>query len=71
MDLSKYISATEAGKRLGVTRPRVVQLINDGQLPAFKAGRDWLIDPKDLKLVEVRPGVGRPAGSKTKKSSKS
>jgi excisionase family DNA binding protein len=66
MDLSKYINATEAGKRLNVTRPRVVQLINEGRLKAFKAGRDWLIDPADLKAVEVRT-PGRP--TKAKKSS--
>jgi excisionase family DNA binding protein len=72
IDLSKYISATEAGERLGISRVRVVQLIAGKRLPAVKAGRDWLIDPADLKLVAHRP-VGRPAGSKgskTKKASK-
>jgi excisionase family DNA binding protein len=68
IDLSKYISATQAGERLGISRVRVVQLIDGGRLPAVKAGRDWLIDPADLKLVKDRP-VGRPVGSKKAKKS--
>jgi len=69
IDLSKFINATEAGERLNISRVRVVQLINEKRLPAFKAGRDWLIDPADLKLVENRK-PGRPPKEQSKHSTK-
>jgi len=53
------ITTTEAGEKLGVTRKRVFQLIQDGRLPAQKLGRDYVIDEEDLKLVKNRP-PGRP-----------
>ena len=65
----KIITTTEAAKRLGVTPTRVRALIEAKRLKAFKYGREWLIDPKDLEAVKVRK-VGRPRkarnGSKPK-----
>ena len=55
----KIITTTEAAKRLGVTPNRVRALIDAKRLKAFKYGREWLIDPKDLEAVKVRK-VGRP-----------
>jgi len=55
----KIITTTEAAKRLGVTPTRVRALIEAKRLKAFKYGREWLIDPKDLEAVKVRK-VGRP-----------
>ena len=55
----KIITTTEAAKRLGVTPTRVRALIEAKRLKAFKYGREWLIDPKDLDTVKVRK-VGRP-----------
>ncbi|HXC73038.1 MAG TPA: helix-turn-helix domain-containing protein [Pyrinomonadaceae bacterium] len=55
----KIITTTEAAKRLGVTPTRVRALIEAKRLKAFKYGREWLIDPKDLDAVKVRK-VGRP-----------
>ena len=55
----KIITTTEAAKRLGVTPTRVRALIESKRLKAFKYGREWLIDPKDLEAVKVRK-VGRP-----------
>ena len=55
----KIISTAEAAKRLGVTPTRVRALIEAKRLKAFKYGREWLIDPKDLEAVKVRK-VGRP-----------
>jgi len=49
----------EAAKRLGVTPTRVRALIEARRLKAFKYGREWLIDPKDLEAVKDRK-VGRP-----------
>jgi excisionase family DNA binding protein len=55
----KIITTTEAAKRLGVTPTRVRALIEAKRLKAFKYGREWLIDPKDLDAVKDRK-VGRP-----------
>jgi excisionase family DNA binding protein len=55
----KIITTVEAAKRLGVTPGRVRALIEAKRLKAFKYGREWLIDPKDLEAVRVRK-VGRP-----------
>lgn len=64
------LTTNEAADRLGVTRRRVLALITDERLPAQKFGRDYMIDERDLKLVEDRK-PGRPrkqekAGNKAK-----
>ena len=63
----KIIDTTEAARRLNVTPTRVRAMINSGRLKAFKFGREWLIDPKDLDAVKDRK-VGRPR--KARKTSK-
>jgi len=62
----KIIGTTEAGIRLGVTANRVRALIISGRLRAQKVGRDYAINPSDLKAVEKRT-PGRPKSRKTKK----
>lgn len=58
------LTTKEVAERLGVTVRRVQALIQDGNLPAEKVGRDYLIKEKDLKLVEERkPGRPRKDGS--------
>ena len=59
----KIISTAEAARRLGVTPNRVRALIEAKRLKAFKYGREWLIDPKDLDAVKDRK-VGRPRKSR-------
>jgi len=59
----KIITTTEAARRLGVTPTRVRALIEAKRLKAFKYGREWLIDPKDLDAVKIRK-VGRPRKSR-------
>ena len=61
------ISTNEAADRLGITRRRIVALILDGRLTAQKVGRDYVIDEKDLKLVEDRK-PGRPPKAKAAKT---
>jgi excisionase family DNA binding protein len=56
----KLIGTKEASERLAVSQQRVQALIKNGQLPAEKVGRDWLIKESDLKLVQDRP-PGRPS----------
>jgi len=63
----KIITTAEAAKRLGVTANRVRAMIRAKRLKAFKYGREWLIDPKDLDAVKERK-VGRPR--KLRKSNK-
>lgn len=57
--MGKLLTTAEAADRLGVTAPRIRQLVLNGRLPAQKLGRDLFIDEKDLKLVTDRK-PGRP-----------
>jgi len=60
------ISTKDAAKKLGISVLRVQQLIWAERLPAQKIGRDYIIDEKDLKLVEIRkPGRPRKQNSTT------
>lgn len=54
-----FLTTQEAADRLGISRRRINDFINEGRLPAQKIGRDYLINEKDLKLVEERK-PGRP-----------
>ena len=58
-----YLTVTEAGERLGVSRRRVQALITAGRLPAEKFGRDWVIRESDLAAVADRK-TGAPKGNK-------
>jgi excisionase family DNA binding protein len=53
------LTTKEVADLLGITTRRVTALIQAHQLPAEKFGRDYLINPKDLKLVSNRK-AGRP-----------
>lgn len=55
------ISVSEAAKRLGIHRSRVLQLIKNGALDAEKIGHIWLIDSDSLeKRLTAKPSPGRP-----------
>jgi excisionase family DNA binding protein len=54
-----FLTTKEAAEKLGVKIRMVQLLIQTGRLPATKFGRDYMIKPEDLKLVENRK-VGRP-----------
>jgi excisionase family DNA binding protein len=58
--IDEQLSTTEAGERLGISRKRIHQLIEEGKLPAKKIGKVWIIEARDLPLVQTRPPVGRP-----------
>jgi excisionase family DNA binding protein len=58
------LSIKEAAGRLGVTTVRVLQLIQEGSLPAKKIGRDWFIEEKDVEAAQNRPKRGRPKKEK-------
>ncbi|MGB8507272.1 MAG: helix-turn-helix domain-containing protein [Pyrinomonadaceae bacterium] len=59
MSAEGYISTTDAAERLGITRQRVLQLIESKRLPASLFANVYMIREADLKLVEDRP-PGRP-----------
>lgn len=59
-DEVKLLSVAEVAKKLGVTRARINQFINEGRLPAIRIGRSFAIKEENLSLVEERK-VGRPS----------
>ena len=64
----KLLTTAEVAERLGVHRTRINVLIKQGRLPAQQFGRAFLVDEKDLKLVEDRK-VGRPRKDAENKNS--
>ena len=54
------LTTQEAADKLNVSRKTVQALIASKQLPAMRAGRDWLIAASDIEKVRVRRPVGRP-----------
>jgi excisionase family DNA binding protein len=64
------LTTRQAAERLGISIPRVHQLINEGLLPAEKIGRDYVIREEDLKLAKDRPKAGRPPKAKPETASK-
>ncbi len=55
----KRLTVKQVATKLGVSVPRVHQLIQEGRLPAEKLGRDWIIETSDLEKLKLRP-TGRP-----------
>ena len=63
---TKLLSVIEAAEKLGVSRWRVNQFINEGRLPSQKVGRSYVIRESDLELVRERQ-TGRPPKAKGSK----
>jgi excisionase family DNA binding protein len=61
-----YISAPEAAEILGVSRQRVLQLIQQKRLKATMVGSVYLIKKADLANIEARK-PGRPPKKKSRK----
>lgn len=65
-ELGDMVTVQEAARRLGVSRARVQQFIDDGRLPATKiTPRMYLLDAKDIRQLAAVP---RKAGRRPKKS---
>ncbi len=62
----KRLTVKQVAGELGVSVPRVHQLIQEERLPAEKLGRDWIIESSDLEKVKDRP-TGRPKKEAVKK----
>ena len=65
LELMGLISTAQAAERLGISKQRVFQLIQDGRLPAQKVGPIYVIDAAVLKTVK-RMKPGRPRTKKPK-----
>jgi len=60
------MNTKEAAAHLGLSIPRIKQLIRAGRLPAEKVGRDWVINLGDLERFAAQP---RRPGGRAKPSS--
>lgn len=63
----EYISTNEAAEQLGISRQRILQLIDDGRLDAKKFANVYMIRRASLTNVEDRK-PGRPPKAKTEAS---
>jgi len=63
----KLLSVVEVAAELDVHRARVLQLIDEGILPATKVGRAYVILASDVEKARNRPPRGRPPAKKAKK----
>ncbi len=69
MRQGENITTNEAASVLGVTRQRVLQLIQDGRLKAEKFGNVYVIRRGDLAHIEEKP-MGRPPKAKLEQNGK-
>lgn len=61
------ITTKEAASRLGLSKGRIHQFIEDGRLPATKMGRDLWIDEEHLEPLKKKRKVGAPYGNQNAK----
>lgn len=61
----EYLTAKQAGERLGVSAGRIRQLVAEKRLPATKFGNSLMIRESDLDLVKERKKTGRPKKQKS------
>jgi excisionase family DNA binding protein len=62
LDIRFYIAPSEAARRLGVSRQRVVHLTQSGHLTSVQTARGQLIDPDMVaRLAKRRHDATRPA----------
>ena len=59
------LTTKDVAEKLGVSVRRVQAMITDGNLPATKLGRDYVIKESDLKFVKDRK-PGRPPKKKNR-----
>ena len=61
----KKLSTNELANAVGLTRIRINQMIQSGEIEAEKLGRDYFVDEKYIQIIENRP---ERRGRKPKKS---
>ena len=57
---NNLLSTKQVAEKLGVSVPRIRQLILTGQLPSQQIGRDHLIKESDLMSIKTYGKAGRP-----------
>jgi excisionase family DNA binding protein len=55
----EQLSTVQVAAELGISKVRVIVLINEGRIPATRIGNIWVIRRGDLDAVRHRP-TGRP-----------
>ncbi len=60
---NEFINTTQAAERLGVTIRAVQKMIESERLPAFRVGRDYIINASSLNAITRQP-AGRPLKNK-------
>lgn len=65
----ELLTLTVAAQRSGYTPERLRQLAREGDLPAKKYGKTWLVKSTALRrfLDEHHPSTGRPRGSRNRR----
>ena len=59
-ELSEIMTAEEAGEYLKVSKPFIVKLAKEGQVPATKLGRSWRFSRPHLqKWIDKRLNFGK------------
>lgn len=66
-ETTDLISVTQAAERLGLSRKRVFEFIQDQRLPAVKVGSAYVIKTADLEFVKERT-TGRPLSTNPSKA---
>jgi len=61
------ITTPQAAAIIGVSRPRIHQLITRGELPAVKIGRSWLVERAAAVAFQRKPVGNRTGKPRTKK----
>lgn len=64
MKKTELLTVKDVAEKLGVSIPRVHQLIQDGRLEANKVGRDWIISSDALTDTVLDRPTGRPPKEK-------
>jgi hypothetical protein len=49
-----YYPITEVAPLLGISDVRLRQQCSSGQIPAFKIGRDWVLNPVDARIAREK-----------------
>lgn len=54
---AKLLSTAQAGARLNRSGQTIVRWIQEGTLRAYRVGKTWVLDPKDVDAMAKRLGI--------------
>jgi len=61
--LPEFVSLPEAAALANVSERHMRLLVNKGQIPAAKVGRNWLVSRAAAVAFKRHPTLGRPKGT--------